>query len=518
MTREIVSQWQVVEFQFSSKITYIHPVHDIRLSASFTSPEGDTRLVDAFWDGGNIWRVRFSPDCLGEWTWEMICSDSSNRDLHGQSGLFTCVAYEGENPLYTHGALKLSDNRRYLTQDEGTPFFWLADTAWNGVLRADPDDWHRYLQMRQNQHFTVIQFVATQWRGSTTDPTGNTAFSTTDPIQINPTFFQRLDNKVQAINHYGMLACPVMLWANLPEDPGLLLSKEGCIVLARYQQARWGAYQVAWILGGDSRYEKGQSQRWKEVGRAVFDQPYRRLVTMHPVGANWSPAEFRGESWFDIIGYQSGHSESDEHRQWLTTGPPSSDWQTEPPHPIINLEPNYEYHPSYETGHFFTDHDIRRTAYWSLLVSPTAGITFGHNSIWVWREDEGEAEGHRLDNVMPWYYGLETPGTESMTALKYIFMKFEWWTLLPAPELLAVQPGSKDVRWFIAVASNANRSEIIIYSPLGGTIAFKPEGLDNVRKSRWINPRTGIANGFVEIVQPEFQTPDQQDWVLQLCS
>ena len=86
----------------------------------------------------------------------------SDTGLHTHQGGFWCVAYTGDNPLAQHGPLRLSEDRRTLTYADGEPFFWLADTAWNGVLRSKAEDWDRYLQAPSEQAFTAIQFVSTQ--------------------------------------------------------------------------------------------------------------------------------------------------------------------------------------------------------------------------------------------------------------------------------------------------------------------------------------------------------------------
>jgi hypothetical protein len=54
---------------------------------------GGIRVRAGFWDGGPIWRVRFSPPRAGAWTWTTTCSDASNGGLHGASGSLDAVAY-----------------------------------------------------------------------------------------------------------------------------------------------------------------------------------------------------------------------------------------------------------------------------------------------------------------------------------------------------------------------------------------------------------------------------------------
>ncbi|MCB0054946.1 MAG: DUF4038 domain-containing protein, partial [Caldilinea sp.] len=55
--------------------------------------------------------------------------------------------------------LKISENRRFLVYDDGTPFFYLGDTAWELLHRCTYEETARYLADRAAKGFTVIQTV-----------------------------------------------------------------------------------------------------------------------------------------------------------------------------------------------------------------------------------------------------------------------------------------------------------------------------------------------------------------------
>jgi hypothetical protein len=419
--------------------------------------------------------------------------------------------------LYEHGPVRLSKDRRTLVHADGTPFFWLGDTAWNGVLRADPKDWRKYLEARSFQQFTVIQFVSTHWRGLAKDPNGQRAYEGDKRIRVNPAFFQRMDGKVAAVNEFGLIAAPVVLWAVTDDEPGFKLPQDDAERLARYIVARWGAYQVIWILGGDGNYRGPRAERWKKIGRAVFLPRHDRLVTMHPNGQNTYNAEFAGESWYDIRTYQSGHGSSDQHLRWLIEGPPAKEWKDPNVLPSINLECNYELHPSYHQKRKFTDFEVRRAAYWSLLVAPTAGVTYGCNPIWVWPEKPEPAEGHAgLGIIDPWPKGLDLPGVKCMTILRKLLAKLPWWTLRPAPELIAEQPGKDKPQAFIAAAMSEDGSLGVVYAPEGGRISLNAAALRRPLAVRWFNPRTGEWSNAGRAIDAAvtFTASDGSDWVL----
>jgi len=513
-------QWMVHEEELASRREYADDSSSGRVQVIFTAPSGKQRSVDGFWDGGRTWRARFMPDEVGEWHWRSECDDTADSGLHARSGAFQCVPGRGGNPLLQHGAIRVARNGRHFEHADGTPFLWLGDTCWNGLIRATAPHWERYLTARRDQGFTAIYFFTAHWRGLEHDPFGDTAFTGDDPIRINPQYFQRLDPKLAAINQHGLLATAIIVLALLDSDHGWRLPEQEVVRFCRYVVARWGAYHMIWTLGGDGDFRGERSERWRRIGRAVFDREHGP-ATMHPCGVNLCADEFRDEPWFDFISYQSCHSDSLDDMRWFITEP-AAEWLKPPPRPIINFEPNYEDHPAYDTKRPFNDHDVRRAAYWSLLISPTAGVSYGNHNVWPWPtevEDMSKAiPGADWRALGPWTKGLDTPGTRSITVLRKLFDSGKWWRLRPAPALLAKQAGGEDPRRFIAAAATESADWCIVYTPAGGTITLRTGKLARPAAARWFDPRRGEWQdaGSIEGEEQTFNTPDAQDWVLDI--
>ncbi|MFC1633535.1 DUF4038 domain-containing protein [Planctomycetota bacterium] len=513
-----VQQWTRFEQMFTSSRDYGNPVQDVKMEVEFTSPGKNKRTFLAFWDGTRKWCVRFSPDEQGKWTYKIACSDKGNNGLHNQTGSFQCRRYKGDLPLFRHGELRLSKNRRHFEHADGKPFFWLADTVWCGPLFADLDDWNVFLKDRVTKEFTAIQFVMTQWRMAKKDADGNTTFRGEKRVAVNPAFFQRMDQYVDAINDAGLLAVPVLLWAiRGEENPGYYLPEDQKIVLAEYMIARYGAHQVIWFLGGDGNYSGDNAETWKWIGRAVFNEDQHRLATQHVRGRSWVGKEFRNEPWFSFIGYQSGHGDDEGTFRWLNQGPPSTEWNNKPTLPVINTEPNYEAHNGYKYRKVHNDYSIRRAAYWSLLVSPPAGVTYGGQGIWGWHKKVQAPADHLSTGLgSPWYVAKDLPGALSMKYLHQFFKSIEWWRLAPAPDVLTEQPGKKDASKFIAAAKSENGDLLVVYLPEGGPVTLKTDSLKKNLSARWYHPRTGgwLDVGKVEKPRQTFKTADKNDWVL----
>src|SRR3954469_3285433 len=79
----------------------------------------------------------------------------------------TSVGSETARPLpRSH----VSANHRFIVQDNGQPFFYFADTAWEPFHRLNRKEGVNHLRTRAEQGFTVVQAVALAELDGLTDP------------------------------------------------------------------------------------------------------------------------------------------------------------------------------------------------------------------------------------------------------------------------------------------------------------------------------------------------------------
>ncbi len=518
-----VPTWSKWELTLNSEKTYDDPLYEVKdLYATFISPSGRQIKINGFWDGGTTFRIRFAPDEIGAWTYETHCSDQENSGLHEQNGSFMCVENDRKLELYQRGSIKRSPGNYHLTYSDGTPFFFTGCTAWNGALKSTEEEWDHYLQQRKNNHYNVIQFVTTQWRGCEKDREGEVAFTGSGHITLNPEFFQRIDQKIDRINDLGLVAAPVLLWA-LPVgqgrhfSPGYYLPQNEAILLARYMVARFGANQVIWVLGGDGRYVNEYEQRWKNIGREVFKDDPPGLVAQHPHGSSWIGEAYKDEHWLDIIGYQSSHNNQQRVVDWINKGPMAKTWDKLPARPLMNLEPNYE-----QIRFLITAEDVRNASYWSIFNAPASGITYGANGIWPWIQRKGELiENHGNPGgkgPSTWRESIEFPGSLQIGYLSAFIQQFDWWGLRPAKEILVSQPGDEVFNHFISVVATEDSRTVLAYSPVQQTFSLRNlQG--HLYQARWFDP---VANTFMQAESSQsdgvltFMPPTEQDYILVL--
>jgi hypothetical protein len=416
-----------------------------------------------------------------------------------------------------HGPVRVSADRTHLAHADGTPFFFLADTAWNGPLLSTDADWQTYLDDRAAKGFTAIGFIThAPWSAAAANLEGQTAFTTSrrrGAAVVNPEFFDRIDQRIAAINARGLLAVPVLAWAanfgpSRSMNIGHFASARELIPFIAFQVDRFARHHLLWTLAGDGVYNRWRARKWKRVARAVFGNahdPNRAPVTLHPAGQTWPYDTFKDEPWLDLYGYQSSHSEHPKTLRWLQSGPPAQLWKTRP-RPTINLEPVYEGIAGGANGQPHGREAVRRAAYWSLLNAPTAGVAYGAHGLWGWHDKPKEALNHTgLGIGQPWHVAINFPGSTDMAHLAQLFTSIQWWTLQPAPELLTTQPLQTDPARHMAISKSKTSDLTIAYLPQGGQLPIKA---DHQPPARWFNPRTGEFSPA-----PQLIAPTQEDWI-----
>src|SRR5438128_2913145 len=104
----------MVELSFTASRAYSDPFNEVTLDVIFIEPRGRELRVPAFWAGTNVWKVRYASPVVGTHRFRSECSVTRDRGLHGVTGKVVIKPYAGRNPLYAHGPLRVSSNRRYL--------------------------------------------------------------------------------------------------------------------------------------------------------------------------------------------------------------------------------------------------------------------------------------------------------------------------------------------------------------------------------------------------------------------
>ena len=518
----LIPKWSRFQGELVSLKSYDNPVQEVQLKATFKPPVGDSVEVDGFWDGGNDWKIRFMPDMVGNWSFKITCSDQDNRGLHNLEGEFLCTAPTGDSALTRNGPIRVARSRTHFMHDNEKPFFWMADTAWNGPLKSNEFDWKDYLEIRRDQGFTAVQWVATPWRGAPDgDANSDKPFAGKEKISINAGYFQRLDQRVEMINRAGLVSVPILYWAIEGDaNPIHSLPDDQAILLGRYMVARWGGVFGAWILAGDGDYTGERAARWRKLGQGIFGDRSHAPVFMHPKGKSWVQEFFRDDKWLTAMGYQSGHDIDDATNNWIHHGPPSREWNKLPHRPIVNLEPAYEWQPSYSKQVPISSNHVRRALYWSLLSTPTAGVSYGVAGVWGWDNGDAATSGHPDAGTPPdWRESIIYEGGEQVVHLTDVFQSIDFHKLRPDASVLLEQPGDDDLAKHVAASSSADGDLVVVYTPTEVRLKINVTKLPAPLLATWVSPRTGERSDVLAVLRGsalECPAPDAGDWLLVL--
>jgi Ca-activated chloride channel family protein len=115
-----VPKWSTHEITLTATNRYESPYVSVDLLGVFSGPNGASAIVNGFWDGGQTFRIRFTPTVEGTWSYATVSDDPG---LDAQAGFINCVkADAGAHGFvrYASGASTTSGAPETWTYDDGT--------------------------------------------------------------------------------------------------------------------------------------------------------------------------------------------------------------------------------------------------------------------------------------------------------------------------------------------------------------------------------------------------------------
>ncbi len=421
------------------------------------------------------------------------------------------------------GRLRVAEGGRYLEYEDGKPFFYLGDTAWELFHRLNREEADRYLANRAAKGFTVVQAVVLAQLNGLTDPNpyGDVPLTDKDPTQPNEAYFKHVDYIVNRANELGLFIGMLPTWGSYWKTGSGIFNPENAKVYGRFLGRRYKDMNIIWILGGDDNIGN-DTERATITALALGlreGDGGAHLITYHPRGPGLSSDYFHEAKWLDFNMFQSSHAARD-HDNGLFT---EHDYVLEPVKPTLDGEPRYEmlavgfYNANEARNVRFDAYDVRQAAYWSLLAG-ACGHTYGHSSIWqMWQPGRTPIIWANI----PWYDSLDHPGAFQMGLIRRLFESRPFRKLQPASSIIVDGPDSGGAKIRAALASDG--SFAFIYSPRGEQFTVRMPAIRGARvKATWFDPRYGTAEplhasdnvGFQTFVPPT--SGRGYDWVLVL--
>ncbi|MBN6543490.1 apiosidase-like domain-containing protein, partial [Actinacidiphila bryophytorum] len=486
------SAWRQVEITLQARTDHPAPYNGVEVWADFTHTSGLTMRRPAFWDGGNVWRIRFaSPLPEGRWSWRSGAS-VVDEGLAGAEGQVTMdPVQEGEGVFRQHGFWRMSPGGRNLVHADGTPALLVADTAWALPWRATEEHVRVYAADRRAKGFNAVLMMSVQPdmhargpRDRTADEGFDVAFEDLPSGRLGdlvPAYFQQLDRLLAVLDEYGIVPVlqPVFQgwgWKGLSAAGGIVPPEEYARY-CRYLVARYGAAPAIWLVGADGTGEEPQVeaggreiQQWDAYGQ--------------PCGIHYQPDSLsrahQDADWLDFQWCQTGHR--GEHVPERV----ADLWRNLPAKAVANGEPTYEHSGRRGKAEgWWQGHE----AWSNLCAGGTMGVVYGAGSLWQWRLHAQE-QGHEDYFVVTdagWREALDFDGSTYVGLVGRILASLPISDMRPSWEL-ALAPRGLLVPGLLYIG----------YAENGGRLQFRQDGADLIpRTYRIVDPRTGqlLASG-----------------------
>jgi hypothetical protein len=422
-------------------------------------------------------------------------------------------------PWKVHGKLMVSgSNPHYLQYEDGTPFFWFADTGWELLKRLSREETIYYLENRRQKGFNIIQTVLISefiHMDKVTNYYDDSLFVNENPLLPEITsgnnpenseeydYWDHLDYVISAARDKGLYTALVPSWGEwvVPRvDKPLFNTREQAYNYGWFLGSRYGSFpNIIWIFGGDRHPDERPEgiELWRAMAEGVADgtngikHPDGKadfsstLMTHHSF--NSSSTWFHGDEWIDFHTWGSYHDRFDNIRAYTLA---LADFNLADPKPTINSEPCYEQHGvnyAIEDNSAFSSTDVRMSAYWTIF-SGGAGYTYGAHP--VWQFTDSARRPHSRITMHTWRQGLEFPGAIQVNYLRQLMLSREFANLVPDASLLVQEerPG------WLHQAAIRGKSFMMAYTPMGEPLEVRL-GIFSGKKVKawWFDPRKGTS-------------------------
>ena len=382
--------------------------------------------------------------------------------------------------------VKVSENRRYFTDQEGRPVFWLGTTQWQLFREYTLEEARTILESCKARGFAFAQ-VMLLGVGDGTQPNvhGEKPWIDGNPLTPSESYFQNVDAILRIAGENHVVISMTLFHQRYRNH----ITVDNARAWARWLAQRYSDVpHIVWSMTPEGTHEFVPILRELAAGLREGDGG-AHLITFKPDPAPYTSSFIHTEPWLDFNSMQVW--------RWVQLIYPmiAIDYNLQPTKPVLMAEGAYEEGSEY--GFAVTPLWVRRQAYYSYLAG--AHHTYGHNDSW---------------RVLPtWKQALEAPGAVQLGILKGIFeARDEWWNLVPdqtlfadggnvSGELLNLAARHQDGRWaMVYLAAKASFSIRMDKIAHGADVA-----------ASWIDPRTGetiVTGPIPSSGSQSFSTPD----------
>ena len=407
---------------------------------------------------------------------------------------FNCHAMAAPAPKapWQHGPLTVSENHRFLMHQDGTPFFWLGETAWLMPERLNREEVQFYLQRCHEAGYNMVQVQVLN-----SIPSYNCYGHASHDANGKPggPYWDHLDYIIDEAARQGIYIGMVCVWGSQVKSGRLDEAgarQYGTFLAQRYKRRP----NIIWIMGGDVQGDI-HPEVWQALATTIKSADKQHLMTYHPRGRYTSAHWWSKAEWIDFHTFQSGHRrygqrmgnkeypipDNTEEDNWMYV---DSTWAYQPVKPVLDDEPIYEgipqgLHDAFEP--LWTADHVRRYAYWSVFAG-SCGHSYGHSAIMQFQKPGYPSAYH---NRKMWYDALNDPGFNQMQYLKQLMLALPYFERVP-DQSIVVDNGKQYER----LSATRGNDYLLVYNFTSRTMTLDLDKISGTEKNVWwLNAATG---------------------------
>jgi hypothetical protein len=429
--------------------------------------------------------------------------------------------------------LKVSDNRRYLVDQNNIPFMIVGDVPQAMVGMISPADAAGFLDDRQSHGFNSMwidvlvagpYYSEAREDGGSYDGilpftgylSGGKDLAHYDLTKPNEAYFAQVDRTLRLAADHGMVVflSPIETGQWLPT-----LRNNGPAAARAYGQYLGNRYKgfdnIIWLSGNDfsSWNTPGDDAVVRGVAEGIKSVDSRHLQTAEM--NVWTSSTYDDPTWAPIASINSTYTYSPTYLQMLHS------YNEAPTAPTFLLEGEYDLVDNGKPVDYGTPSLLRRQGYWTML-SGGKGQLYGN--------------GYTDLFMSGWKFYVDTVGVVQLMLWHGFFTSLPWQDLVPdqdhsmvtagfgTPGDLQTRPSKSD---FCTASRTPDGSYLIAYMPTAREITVNMGSLKGPAGARWFDPTNGtyttvpggpFANAGTRNFTPPGYSHDDgaSDWVLLL--
>jgi hypothetical protein len=424
---------------------------------------------------------------------------------------------DGARSSFPAYPLKTSANKRYLVDQNGTPYLIAGDAPQALIGNLTEADADFYMANRQMRGFNTLwinllcdDYTACNADGSTFD--GIHPFTTPGDFSTpNEAYFARADAMIKTAAKYGL-----QVFLDPAETGGWLKAMlangvDKCRAFGRYLGNRYKGFDnIVWMSGNDF-------QDWRTatsdavvtaVALGIRDVDARHI---HTIELDYNQSNSLDDpNWAPIISLNSAYTYYPTYARVL------HGYNTAGFDPVFMVEAVYEFESNAQ-AHTSTPSTLRREEYWTNLSGAT-GQLYGSHYTWTF--------------TTGWKTHLDSPGALQMVHVKELFEPRAWYALVPDQDHSVVTAGYGtfsasgyvDDNDYATAARTPDGKLVMVYVPTLRALTVDMTKLSGPATARWFDPANGkfaaitgspFANTGTQTFTPQGKNSDgDPDWVL----